>query len=153
MQNGCKYDWRNFSLYNTALKTHQPHEHVLYPTFVWLAFHQNLLWWIKANIFYWIKFGFQYTCETMCALDCSWEMLCRCSVRPLSGRTRDFSHPLNNQIPLSSPLCLLKYSGFQQSADKCNACGHLIMDMVSVCYLSPVVCLYVWVWARLLHCK
>ncbi|GLD74127.1 Wilms tumor protein 1-interacting protein [Lates japonicus] len=22
------------------------------------------------------------------------------------------------------------YSGFQQSADKCNACGHLIMDMI-----------------------
>lgn len=38
---------------------------------------------------------------------------------------------------LSFP-CLVKYSGFQQSADKCNACGHLIMDMVSVCYF-PVV--------------
>lgn len=44
---------------------------------------------------------------------------------------------------LSSFLSLLKYSGFQQSADKCNACGHLIMDMVSVCFFSPAVCTFV----------
>lgn len=53
---------------------------------------------------------------------------------------RHFIHPLNDQIPMTSPsslLCLLKYSGFQQSADKCNTCGHLIMDMVSVSAASP----------------
>lgn len=51
--------------------------------------------------------------------------------------------PLLDVVKLNSSLsCLLQYSGFQQSADKCNACGHLIMDMVSVCSATSVyVCL------------
>lgn len=35
-------------------------------------------------------------------------------------------------VKCSPPLFLsLQYSGFQQSADRCVICGHLIMDMVS----------------------
>lgn len=57
--------------------------------------------------------------------------------------------PLLDIVKFNSSLsCLLQYSGFQQSADKCNACGHLIMDMVSGGSAASGVCVCVSGWER-----
>lgn len=65
------------------------------------------------------------------AQDCTWV-----SCTP-SGETTVFSEIPHHSLLVGRWLnhllfSSLQYSGFQQSADRCFLCGHLIMDMVSV---------------------
>jgi len=49
---------------------------------------------------------------------------------------------------LLSLLLLLQYSGFQQTADRCVVCGHLITEQV--CYSVALLCLFLW--KHLVYC-